>query len=167
MRILIVVQPTSEAHADAGAQFERFILAYYTFLDAGLEIVLASGNGGYPWSGWPRSHDGGESGLVARFSDDRFARDNLANTLGLDQVHAEDFAGSFWIGPVGSIWRTNDETSPGALMTRFLRAGKPVGALLGDLDVVPEGAGAGLLIIGEGPQWTATAAQAFLAALEP
>lgn len=167
MRILIVLQPGMlAAPADASAQFARFVEAYYAFLDAGIEIVLASGTGGHPWSGSPRSRDEGGNTLLARFSGDRSARENLANTLGLDQVHHEDFAGGFWIGPVGPIWRTREQTPAGELMTRFLEAGKPVGVLLGELDLSPDGAGDGLLIIGDGRQRTTTAAQAFLSALD-
>jgi putative intracellular protease/amidase len=101
---------------------------------------------------------------LARLARDGVAREELADTLSLEQVFVDDFAGVYCVGLPGPIWRVAGEASIEAVLARFLRAGKPVAVCPSNLDLSPHGAGEGLLITGEATQSALLVAQTLLAA---
>ena len=130
MRILIVL--TSYALTDATAQqracgFQDFATAYYLFRDSGAEVVLASPAGGRPPLGPSREIDSVNVHAVARFHQDAQARDDLSDTLRLDQVHAADFDTAFYPGGIGTLWDLARDSLSGALICAMATAGKPLG----------------------------------------
>jgi putative intracellular protease/amidase len=62
---------------------------------------------------------------VRRFRSDRSAREDLADTLALDQIVVEDFVAAFCIGLCGRLW-TDEDQGVAALVREFLDVGKPV-----------------------------------------
>lgn len=121
--------------------------AYYAFRDMGVEVAIATPLGGPPILATLRAM-ADESFAVERFKADRNARDELADTLSLDQIIMEDFDAAFCIGFSGRIWGEDGAVS--AFVRAFLSAGKPVALVPGKYALVPpEGAGAGLLILGD------------------
>ncbi|MER9585802.1 transporter [Mesorhizobium sp. M0276] len=147
--IRIAVMVSSESGAGC-IEFGQFLAVYYALLDAGAEVLVASASGGYPWP--TRLKRGGEehNELTARFQSDWHARDDLANTLQFGQLFVEDFQGGFCVGEPGAIWRAADLDSVGALIARFLRAGRPIAVLPSLFDFTPTGAADGLLILSDG-----------------
>ena len=128
LRILIVL--TSYVLTDATAQqrdcgFQDFATAYYLFRDSGAEVVLASPAGGRPPLGPSREIDSVNVQSVARFQLDPTARDDLSDTLRLDQVHAADFDTAFYPGGLGSLWDLAQDQLSGALIAAMSAAGKP------------------------------------------
>lgn len=79
------------------AQLTAFAAPYYRFLDAGLEIALASPQGGAPPIAWPPPADA-VSPVVVRYREDRYTRDLLSDTLPLGEIYPEDFALAFYPG---------------------------------------------------------------------
>ncbi|TPN33608.1 transporter [Mesorhizobium sp. B2-3-3] len=158
IRIAVMVSPTIEG----SGEFEQFLSVYYALQDAGAEAVIASASGGYSWPTTPKRAGEGDGNLEARFRGDRKARDDLANTLQFRQIFVEDFHGGLCIGDPGAIWRDADVDSAAALIARFLQVGRPVAVLRRALEIEPEGAAAGLLIIGDNG-WS-HAVQALMAA---
>ncbi|AOF94474.1 transporter [Sinorhizobium sp. RAC02] len=133
--------------------------AYYAFKDVGAEIAIATPLGGPPILAGARG-EGGDA--VERFRADRQARDELADTLSVDQIVIEDFNGAFCFGMAGGIW-SDGEYGLAPLVRAFLAAGKPVALVPGrHVLVTPEGAGNGLLILGESAQSPLRAAQALI-----
>jgi putative intracellular protease/amidase len=107
-----------------------FLEVYYGLQDAGAEIVLASANGGYPWPDLAREDEGTATPATQRFRQDRAARDELNDTLRLDQICVADFDAGFCIGGATRPG-ANHAASPDAdLIARLLAFGKPV-AIIG------------------------------------
>lgn len=161
MRILMILIPDTDGAQDAGTlMVERVAVPYYIFLDAGIEIVLASPDGGSPRI----KPSPADSAPAQRFSADRQARDAVADTLALSEVHVGDFEAAFCIGVAGPVWALGND--PAARMIgRFLDDGKPVAVIPSHLDVDPLGSHHGLLILGESHQSPAQAANALLGIL--
>lgn len=162
MSILIVLV-SEGGEIDIISGLSGFAQAYYLFKDEGVELTLASQLGGWPWPGLVTRYPGA-TGSLARLAQDGAAREELADTLSLDQVCVDDFAGAYCVGLPGPIWRAEGEATIEAVLARFLRAGKPIAVLPSNLDLSPHGAGDGLLITGEATQSALLAAQTLLSA---
>jgi hypothetical protein len=165
VRILMILVPDEPLtlETDSILRLERFVGPFYTLRDTGAEIVLTSPEGGFPWMGLARD-DQADSELIRRFKSDRAAREELMDTLRLEQTYAEDFDAAFCIGYPGTIWR--DPPVAGALIAALLKSAKPVAVIPSNLDLSPLEAGDGLLIMGDRAVTPVLAAQALLGALE-
>jgi putative intracellular protease/amidase len=167
MRILMILIPENDepgSNHDAFVPFERAVVPYYAFQDAGFEVVLSSPDGGSPLLEAAR-HEQASIAIVHRFSRDKRANDEFNDTLRLDQVFADDFDAAFCVGLPGPIWRADQSGSAGALLSKLLETGKPVAVLPSGVDLVPKGAGEGLLIIGDGANAPNAAAEALMGAI--
>ncbi|HQS45629.1 MAG TPA: transporter [Xanthobacteraceae bacterium] len=148
-------------------RLERLAGPYYVFRDRGMEVVLASPEGGSPWIRPSPSEGEPLSGVLGRFRADRPARDALNDTLSLDQIAPEDFAGAFCIGAPGAIWRDAHANRAAEVIAAFLTAGRPVAAVPAGIDLAPMGSDEGLVIIADSDGAVLKAAHALLAALDP
>jgi hypothetical protein len=74
-----------------GFWLEEFAAPYYTFKEAGAEIVLASPKGGQPPLDPKSNEPNFQTDLTHRFEADADAKAQLATTFRLDSVKAEDF----------------------------------------------------------------------------
>jgi hypothetical protein len=169
MRILMVLVADTDIDyrdGDLPLQLTRFATPYYIFCDGGIEVVLATREGGAPWFRPDAADWRSSSEIIQRFKTDRSARDALNDTLTFDQIEVLDFAAAFCVGAPHTIWRDADPCSPASIIARFLRQGKPVAVTPGIFDLAPFGAGDGLLIIGESPEAPVLAAKALLATLK-
>jgi hypothetical protein len=160
LRIAVMLSPSSEV---GNIGLKQFLGVYYALQDAGAEVLVASMCGGYPWPTRFTRREAEADELARRFQADRRARDDLANTLKFGELFEEDFHGGFCIGEPGALRRDADRNSAGALIGQFLQAVKPVAVLPCPLDILPKGAGDGLLILGDGA-WPPSAAVAALLA---
>jgi len=131
---ILVVLTSHDRRGDSGSMtgsaLEEFCAAYYAFRDAGADVTLASPTGGQPPID-PRS-DGSDrpSEAVRRFKADQVARTELADTLALAQVAAEDFDAVFYVGGHGALWDLPEDRVSQALIAAVHAAGKPL-ALVG------------------------------------
>jgi putative intracellular protease/amidase len=130
MRILMIltshIVESTEADELTGA-LQNFATAYFIFRDAGAEVVLASPNGGLPALYPSRANMMKQSETVNRFYSDTRARAELADTLRLEQVCADDFDALFYPGGLGSLWDLTDNNQSIALISTISSAGKPMG----------------------------------------
>jgi hypothetical protein len=198
MRVVVFLISDDEQPVAAGRPAIRlgtFLTAYYAFRDAQAEIVLASPAGGHPKFALAREDRRKSSDIMRRFREDRAARDELTDTLSLDQICTTDFDAALCIGTPGTIFHASaishasaiphDSAIPHAstishastiphdsratlaagLISELLTAGKPVAIIAGGLELQADAAGAGLLMTGDGAESSLMAAYALLGAI--
>jgi putative intracellular protease/amidase len=109
-----------------GFWLEEFAAPYYTFVDAGAQVVLASPAGGQPPLDPKSDLADFQTELTHRFKADPAAQQALAHTVKLDTVHAEDFDSVFYPGGHGPLWDLAESQTSIKLIEAFDRAGKPI-----------------------------------------
>ena len=127
MKILMVLtshDKLGNTGRKTGFWLEEFAAPYYTFKDAGAQIVLASPKGGQPPLDPKSNEPNFQTELTHRFEADAGAKAQLATTLRLDSVKAEDFDTVFYPGGHGPMWDLAEDKNSINLLESFLAAGK-------------------------------------------
>jgi putative intracellular protease/amidase len=109
-----------------GFWLEELAAPYYTFKDAGVEVVLASPAGGQPPLDPKSNEPSFQTELTRRFEQDPAATAQLAATVRLDSVNQADFDTVFYPGGHGPLWDLAEDNNSIALIESFLAANKPV-----------------------------------------
>src|ERR1700722_5276333 len=109
-----------------GFWLEELAAPYFTFKDAGSEIVLASPKGGQPPLDPESNEPNFQTNLTHRFEADADAKARLATTVRLDSVKAEDFDTLFYPGGHGPMWDLAEDKHSIKLIESFVAAGKPI-----------------------------------------
>nr|WP_321223379.1 type 1 glutamine amidotransferase domain-containing protein [uncultured Psychroserpens sp.] len=109
-----------------GFWVEEFANPYYTLLDKGVKITIATPNGGAapidPRSDSPDA----ATDATKRYDNDEETKALIANTHKLSNMNADDFDAVFYPGGHGPLWDlANDEISI-ALIEKFNSQDKPV-----------------------------------------
>jgi putative intracellular protease/amidase len=112
-----------------GFWIEEFAAPYYTLLDKGISITIASPKGGQPPVD-PKS-DTPESSTPAtkRFKNDQETQEKLAHTLLLANVKEEDYDAVFYPGGHGPLWDLSGDKNSIRLIESFYANNKPVAAV--------------------------------------
>ncbi|MBR1220752.1 transporter [Bradyrhizobium sp. U87765 SZCCT0131] len=162
MRILMILSPEVAAaeDADPAITLEWAAPPYYTFLDAGIEVVLASLEGG-PMRMVESGNDASAAD-IARLKQDRSALDAFADTLRLDQAYMEDFDAAFCVGRPELAWQSGAASSAGSIVAELLAAGKPVAVTPSRADPHPKGISERLIVIGNSVQAPVEIARALI-----
>lgn len=132
MKILMVLtshDKLGDTGRKTGFWLEEFAAPYYTFLDAGAAVTLASPKGGQPPLDPVSDTPHGQTDLTRRFKQDTAAQAVLAKTLTLAGVKDEDYDAVFYPGGHGPMWDLAEDTRSIALIEAFYNAGKPVAAV--------------------------------------
>ena len=109
-----------------GFWLEEFAAPYYTFIDAGAEVTLASPAGGQPPLD-PKSDDpSAQTDDTKRFKADAAAQKALTSTVKLDTIKAEDFDAVFYPGGHGPLWDLAEDKQSINLIETTFAAGKPL-----------------------------------------
>nr|WKF61275.1 General stress protein 18 [Paraburkholderia busanensis] len=108
-----------------GFWLEELAAPYYTFKEAGVEIVLASPKGGQPPLDPKSNEPANQTDMTRRFELDAEATAQLAATVRLDQVTQADFDAVFYPGGHGPLWDLAEDRNSIALIEAFIAAGKP------------------------------------------
>jgi putative intracellular protease/amidase len=127
MKILMVLtshDKLGNTGRKTGFWLEEFAAPYFTFKDAGAEIVLASPKGGQPPLDPKSNEPNFQTDLTHRFEADAEAKARLATTVRLDSVKAEDFDTVFYPGGHGPMWDLAEDENSIKLVESFLAAGK-------------------------------------------
>jgi putative intracellular protease/amidase len=129
MKVLMVLT-SHDALGNTGRKtgfwLEELAAPYYTFKDAGAEIVLASPKGGQPPLDPKSNEPAFQTDLTRRFEADPAAKAQLASTVRLDSVSVEDFDTVFYPGGHGPLWDLAEDQNSIALIEAFVAADKPV-----------------------------------------
>ncbi len=126
-KILFVVTSHAElgnTGRKTGIWIEEFAAPYFTFLDAGKEIVIASPKGG-PAPIDPKSNEPeNQTEATVRYYKDPETIKRLANTVKISSVSEKDFDTVFYPGGHGPMWDLPDDQDSIKLIESFNRAGK-------------------------------------------
>lgn len=110
-----------------GFWLEEFAAPYYVFKDAGAQITLASPRGGQPPLDPKSDDEDAQTDATRRFKADAEAQKQLASTVPLSSVKAEDFDAVFYPGGHGPLWDLANSAHSIALIEAFAHSGKPHG----------------------------------------
>ena len=109
-----------------GFWVEEFAAPYFAFKDAGYEITLVSPLGGQPPIDPKSELADFQTADTQRFDNDEQVKDQLSNTLKLNQVNASDYDAVFYPGGHGPLWDLVDDVDSIALIQSTIEANKPV-----------------------------------------
>lgn len=129
MKILMVLTSHDQlgnTGRKTGFWLEELAAPYYTFKEAGAEIVLASPKGGQPPLDPKSNEPDFQTDLTRRFEADADAQAQLANTVRLDSVSQADFDTVFYPGGHGPLWDLAEDKNSISLIESFLAAEKPI-----------------------------------------
>ncbi|MEU8403001.1 type 1 glutamine amidotransferase domain-containing protein [Nonomuraea sp. NPDC048892] len=129
MKVLIVLTSHDEL-GDTGRKtgfwLEELAAPYYRFKDAGWEITLASPKGGQAPLDPKSNEEQFKTDQTRRFEADARAEAQLAATVRLDTVSADDFDTVFYPGGHGPLWDLAEDQASIRLIERFAASGKPL-----------------------------------------
>ena len=129
MKILMVItshDKLGDTGRKTGFWLEELAAPFYIFKDSGAEIVLASPKGGQPPLDPKSNEPNFRTDLTRRFEADGDAKAQLASTLRLDTVKADDYDTVFYPGGHGPMWDLAEDQNSINLIEAFLEAGKTV-----------------------------------------
>ena len=132
MKVLIILtshDQLGDTGEKTGFWLEEFASPYYQLKDAGVSLLLASPNGGQPPLDPKSSAPDFQTDDTRRFDTDQNAQQELANTVKLADVKADDFDAVFYPGGHGPLWDLHQDADSIALIESFVAAGKPVAAV--------------------------------------
>lgn len=132
MHILMVLTSHDRLGASdkkTGIWLEEFAAPYYAFKDAGASVTLASPLGGEPPLD-PRSDTPNfQTEDTRRFRADPAAAAELAGTVKLSGISADDYDAVFYVGGHGVMWDVAEDAASIALIETMFAANKPVSAV--------------------------------------
>lgn len=129
MKILIVLtshDTLGYTGKKTGFWLEELAAPYYSFVDAGAELILASPAGGQPPLDPKSNEPDAQTETTQRFEADEVAMQQLANTYKLSEVLNQDFDAVFYPGGHGPLWDLAEDQNSISLIEQTLQANKPV-----------------------------------------
>lgn len=129
MKILMVLTShdrLGDTGRKTGFWLEELAAPYYVFRDAGVEVTLASPEGGQPPLDPKSNEAGSQTDATRRFEADAAAGAALATTVRLDAVARDAFDAVFYPGGHGPLWDLAEDRTSIGLIEATLAAGKPV-----------------------------------------
>ena len=129
MNILMVLtshDKLGDTGKKTGFWLEEFAAPYYAFLDAGVNITLASPAGGQPPLDPSSDTPDAQTKDTKRFKADSEAQERLATTKKLADMKAKEFDSVFYPGGQGPMWDLAVDKNSIALIETFIKQDKPV-----------------------------------------
>ncbi|MBD0333910.1 MAG: type 1 glutamine amidotransferase domain-containing protein [Cyanobacteria bacterium Co-bin13] len=132
MNILMVLTSHAELGTTGhktGFWLEEFAAPYYTFVDAGATVTLASPAGGQPPVDPRSAEPESQTEATQRFGQDSEAQARLAQTLPLSTIDPQEYDAIFFPGGHGPMWDLATDEDNARLVETFYRQGKVIGAV--------------------------------------
>jgi putative intracellular protease/amidase len=130
---ILMVLTSHDQLGDTGTQtgfwLEEFAAPYYVFIDAGMQVTLASPMGGQPPVDPKSDEPSAQTESTRRFKHDAGAQQILSATRRLRDMRASDFDAVFFPGGHGPLWDLANDAHAAALIESMLSGGKPVAAV--------------------------------------
>ena len=112
-----------------GLWIEEFAAPYYTFIDAGFDVTLASPLGGQPPIDPKSELADFQTLFTQRFDNDTTTQSIFAATTELSTLTADDYDAIFYPGGHGPLWDLTDNVESIQLIEQFLAQNKPVASV--------------------------------------
>ena len=109
-----------------GFWVEEFAAPYYIFIDAGVEVTLATPKGGQAPIDPTSTLEDFQTAATDRYDADDTAQAKIATTVQLSSLNENDFDAVFYPGGHGPLWDLTDNADSITLIESFLKAGKAV-----------------------------------------
>ena len=129
MNVLLVLT----SHSDLGTTGEKtgfwveeFAAPYYVLADVGIELTIASPNGGQPPVDPKSESPDAQTTATKRFYSDNEAIDKVAHTLKLSEVNQDDYDAVFYPGGHGPLWDLATDKNSIHLIEDFYNHQKPI-----------------------------------------
>ena len=132
MKILLVLtshDQLGDTGEKTGFWLEELAAPYYAFIDAGVQVTLASPKGGQPPIDPKSNEPDFQTDATRRFETDSVATHALTNTEKLSDVISSEFDAVFYPGGHGPLWDLAENTFSISLIEQSIQSGKPVGAV--------------------------------------
>ncbi|MCL9682650.1 type 1 glutamine amidotransferase domain-containing protein [Legionella maioricensis] len=129
MKILMVLTSHDQlgnTGRKTGFWLEEFAAPYFVFVDAGVELTLASPKGGQPPVDPKSDLPENQTPAMTRFKKDDKAKKALSQTAKLGDMKAEDFDTIFYVGGHGPLWDLAESPVSINLIESFYNSGKPI-----------------------------------------
>lgn len=132
MKILFVVtshdQLGNTGHK-TGFWVEEFAAPYYTFKDAGFDVIVATPKGGQAPIDPNSEAPAAQTAATVRYYQDEDVQKVIAHTQQLSKVSAADYDAVFYPGGHGPLWDLANDAHSQQLILDFYNSNKPVGAV--------------------------------------
>jgi putative intracellular protease/amidase len=115
-----------ETGQKTGFWVEEFAAPYYTFVDAGVDVTIATPNGGQAPIDPTSTLADFQTAATQRFDKDDVAQAQIASTKVLASLSASNFDAVFYPGGHGPLWDLTENNDSISLIEDFLKAGKGV-----------------------------------------
>ncbi|WP_193787285.1 type 1 glutamine amidotransferase domain-containing protein [Lacinutrix himadriensis] len=129
MKVLFVLTSHDEL-GDTGKKtgfwVEEFASPYYTLLDKGATITLATPKGGAAPIDPSSDSPDAATEATKRFNNDAEAKALIANTKKLEDINADDYDAVFYPGGHGPLWDLANDATSIALIEKFNTQKKPI-----------------------------------------
>ena len=109
-----------------GFWVEEFANPYYTLLDKGAKITIATPKGGAAPIDPSSDSPDAATDATKRFNNDTEAKDRIANTIVLANINPDDFDAVFYPGGHGPLWDLANDKISIALIEKFNAQDKPI-----------------------------------------
>ena len=132
MKILMILtshDKLGDTGKKTGFWLEEFAAPYYVVKDAGAEVTLASPKGGQPPLDPSSDTDDAQTDATERFKSDKAAQGDLASTVVLSTVSADEFDAIFYPGGHGPLWDLSEDADSIKLIESFAASDRPIGAV--------------------------------------
>ncbi|MBB5268276.1 type 1 glutamine amidotransferase domain-containing protein [Algibacter amylolyticus] len=129
MKVLFVLtshDKLGDTGKKTGFWVEEFANPYYTLLDKGVDITIATPNGGAAPIDPSSDSPDAATEATERFDKDDAAKAKIANTNKLSDMNVDDFDAVFYPGGHGPLWDLANDVTSIALIEKFNAQEKPV-----------------------------------------
>ncbi|QOW09753.1 type 1 glutamine amidotransferase domain-containing protein [Kaistella flava (ex Peng et al. 2021)] len=109
-----------------GFWIEEFASPYYYLVDKGVDVILASPNGGQPPIDPTSDKPENQTESTIRFKADKDLQEKLSRTHKLSEVSSEDYDAVFYPGGHGPLWDLAESETSAKLIESFYNSNKPV-----------------------------------------
>lgn len=132
MKVLFVLtshDQLGDTGKKTGFWIEEFAAPYYTLVDEGVKVELASPKGGQPPIDPKSTEPDAQTEATRRFYEDEELQHKLSRTKKLSEVRAEDYDAVFYPGGHGPLWDLANDRDSIRLIEEFTKQQKPVAAV--------------------------------------
>lgn len=109
-----------------GFWIEEFASPYYYLVDKGVDVILASPNGGQPPIDPTSDKPENQTESTIRFKADKDLQEKLSKTHKLSEVSSDDYDAVFYPGGHGPLWDLAESETSAKLIESFYNSDKPV-----------------------------------------